>query len=204
MRRYLNREDAGQALAEALRPYADQPNVTVLALPRGGVPVARVVADALHLPLDVLLVRKLGLPWQPELAFGAIAEGGARVLSPTLAPSPDQAERVITEEQAELDRRAHAFRGGKAPAEVKGRTILLVDDGLATGSTAQAAIRTLRQRGAGKIVVAVPVGPPDTCRAMQSEADEVLCLEQPHPFEAVGLWYEDFHQMTDAEVRALL
>ena len=204
MQPYVNREAAGRALAEALRTYANQPNVTVLALPRGGVPVARAVADALHAPMDVLLVRKLGVPWQPELAFGAIAEGGARVINETFGLRPEQVERVVAEEQAELDRRAQVFRGDKPPAEVRRRVILVVDDGLATGSTMEAAIRSLRQRGAGKIVVAVPVGPPDTCNRLRSLADEVVCLDQPEPFDAVGVWYEDFHQMTDNEVRALL
>ena len=204
MQPYVNREAAGRALAEALRTYANQPNVTVLALPRGGVPVARAVADALHAPMDVLLVRKLGVPWQPELAFGAIAEGGARVINETFGLRPEQVERVVAEEQAELDRRAQVFRGDKPPAEVRRRVILVVDDGLATGSTMDAAIRSLRQRGAGKIVVAVPVGPPDTCNRLRSLADEVVCLDQPEPFDAVGVWYEDFHQMTDNEVRALL
>ncbi|MFM2123960.1 MAG: hypothetical protein RL328_411, partial [Acidobacteriota bacterium] len=161
-------------------------------------------ADALHVPMDLLLVRKLGVPWQPELAFGAIAEGGGRVIHETFGLRPEQVERVVAAEQAELERRAYVFRGNKPPAEVKGRTVLLVDDGLATGATMEAGVRALRQAGAGKIVVAVPVGPSDTCRALQREADEVICLEQPEPFDAVGAWYEDFHQMTDEEVRVLL
>lgn len=208
MRLYPNREAAGQALGQALRDYADRPDVTVLALPRGGVPVARAVADALHAPLDVLLVRKLGVPWQPELAFGAIAEGDSRVVNESFVQScglrPEQVDQVIAEEQAELARRSGAFRGDRAPADVKNRTILVVDDGLATGSTMQAAVRALRRRGAGQIIVAVPVGPPSTCALIRAEADEVVCLEQPEPFDAVGVWYVDFHQMTDEEVRSIL
>lgn len=205
---YSSREAAGRALAQALRNYADQADVLVLALPRGGVPVARIVADALHVPLDVVLVRKLGVPWDPEFALGAIAEGDARVVDESIVRSlgirPDQIERVLAAEQAELARRAAAFRGDRPPADVKNRTILVVDDGLATGSTMLAAVRALRQRGAGKIIVGVPVGPPSTCRMLAQEADEVVCLDQPEPFEAVGSWYEDFRQVTDDEVRALL
>ncbi len=208
MRIYPNREEAGQSLGQALRKYADQPDVLVLALPRGGVPVARIVAESLHAPLDVVLVRKLGVPWDPELAFGAIAEGDARVVDEyavrALGIRPEQIERVVSAEQVELARRASAFRGDRPPADVKNRTILVVDDGLATGSTMLAAVRALRQRGAGKIVVAVPVGPPYTCAMLAREADEVLCLDQPEPFEAVGAWYADFRQVTDDEVRALL
>jgi predicted phosphoribosyltransferase len=208
MRIFPNRETAGAALAAALAGYRGRADVVVLALPRGGVPVARVVADALGAPLDVALVRKLGVPWQPELAFGAIGEGGARVLDTELiracALTADQIARISEREQAELERRAHVFRAGREPVDVRQATVILVDDGLATGSTMLAAIRALRQRGAGEIVVAVPVGPKSTCQALRGEADEVVCLETPEPFEAVGQWYEDFHQLSDEEVIRLL
>jgi putative phosphoribosyl transferase len=180
----------------------------VLALPRGGVPVARVIADELELPLDLLLVRKLGLPWQPELAFGAIAEGGTCVLDQALIEScglrKEQIQRVVDAERGELARRAEALRGSDAVVPVDGRTVIVVDDGLATGSTMRAAVQALRNRGAGRIVVAVPVGPPSTCRALAREADAVVCPLQPEPFEAVGLWYAEFPQLSDEDVRASL
>lgn len=205
---YADRRAAGRELAHALRSYADREDALVLALPRGGVPVAREVADALHVPMDLLLVRKLGVPWQPELAFGAIAEGGARYIDEAFVRAagllPDQVERVIAQESDELARRADAFRGLRSAPGVRQRTVILVDDGLATGSTMEAAVRALKAQGVGRVIVAVPVGPRSTCAALQRDADEVLCLEQPEPFDAVGAWYRDFHQMTDDEVRALL
>jgi putative phosphoribosyl transferase len=148
------------------------------------------------------------VPWQPELAFGAIGEGGARVIDRALAEACgltiEQMEQVANGEQVELDRRARVFRGGRAPVDVKDRTVILVDDGLATGSTMLAAVRAMRARGAGKVIVAVPVGPRSTCTALRGDADEVVCLETPQPFEAVGQWYADFHQLTDEEVLKLL
>jgi putative phosphoribosyl transferase len=208
MKIYPNREAAGRELTLALYSYAGQPDTIVLALPRGGVPVGRAIADQLHLPLDLLLVRKLGVPWQPELAFGAVAEGGACVLDQAFieaaAITPDQIQRLTAEAQAELAHRAEVFRAGRAPAPVGGRTVLLIDDGLATGSTMLAAVRSLKAAGAKKIIVAVPVGPASTCTALEREVDQVICLAQPEPFEAVGVWYQDFHQLTDDEVRSQL
>lgn len=205
---YADRRAAGRELALELRNYAGRRDVLVLALPRGGVPVGRAVADALDVPMDLLLVRKLGVPWQPELAFGAIAEGGAQYSDEVFVRSagltPDQIDRVVVQERLELARRAATFRGERAAPDVRQKTILLVDDGLATGSTMEAAVRALKAHGAGKVVVAVPVGPRATCALLARDADEVVCLEHPEPFDAVGAWYRDFHQMTDNEVRALL
>jgi putative phosphoribosyl transferase len=205
---FRNRTEAGQVLADKLASLAKRPDVLVLALPRGGVPVGFEVAKALHAPLDVFLVRKLGLPGQEELAMGAIASGGTRVLNDEVINKLSIPEEVIdavtVEEQQELSRREHDYRAGRTPPDVRGRTIILVDDGLATGSTMRAAVAALRQQGPSRIVVAVPVGARETCAELQHEADEVVCAETPEPFYAVGAWYEDFSQTTDEEVRDLL
>lgn len=205
---YRNRQEAGRVLAELLRPYAGQPGVIVLALPRGGVPIGYEVAHALHAPLDVFLVRKLGVPGHEELAMGALASGGVRVLNPEvihlLHLPPEVIERVTAEEQQELERRQQVYRPGRPPPQVQGRTVILVDDGLATGSTMRAAVAALRRLGPRRIIVAVPVGAAETCAELRREVDELICPYTPEPFRAVGLWYEDFSQISDEEVRALL
>ena len=205
---FRNRSEAGRKLADALTEYAGRSDVIVLALPRGGVPVAAEVASRLRLPLDVFLVRKLGVPGHPELAMGAIAAGGIEVLSHDLIrdlqiPSP-LIEQVAVRERLELERRDRLFRGDRQPPEVRGRTVLLVDDGLATGSSMEAAILALRTAAPAKIVVAVPVGASETCDRLRRVADAVFCLATPFPFNAVGQWYKDFSQTTDEEVRHLL
>jgi putative phosphoribosyl transferase len=208
MMRFRDRPEAGRVLAEHLRKYANRRDVLVLALPRGGVPVAFEVARALHAPLDVFLVRKLGVPGHEELAMGAIASGGVRVLNDEVVNVLRIPEEVIDEvaagEQQELERRERAYRGDRPPPNVRGRIIILVDDGLATGSTMRAAVAALRQQGPARIVVAVPVGAAETCAELQAEADEAVCAQAPEPFYAVGLWYEDFAQTTDEEVHDLL
>jgi putative phosphoribosyl transferase len=205
---FADRAEAGRFLASKLTQYADRQDVIVLALPRGGVPVAFEVARALHAPLDVFLVRKLGLPGHEELAMGAIASGGARVLNENVVRAlriPENViEAVAAAEQRELERRERIYREDRPPPNLRGRTVILVDDGLATGSTMRAAVLALRQQGAARIVVAVPVGAPETCAEFQREADEVICARTPEPFYAVGLWYGDFSQTTDEEVRDLL
>lgn len=205
---YHDRHDAGRELARKLPEYRDRADVIVLALPRGGVPVAYEVARELHAPLDVFVVRKLGTPGQPELAMGAIASGGVRVLNEDVVQAlaiPESAiERVAQEEAEELRRRERQYRGSRPPLEVSGRTAILVDDGLATGSTMRAAARALRLERASKIVVAVPVAARQSCDTVRLEADEVVCGAMPEPFYAVGQWYSDFEQTSDDEVRALL
>ena len=205
---FRNRAEAGRLLAAKLAAYAGRPDVLVLALPRGGVPVAYEVARALDAPLDVFLVRKMGVPGHEELAMGAIATGGVRVVNDSVVRAlglPDHViESVAALEQRELERRERDYRGGRPAPDVRGRTVILVDDGLATGSTMRAAIAALRQRGAARIVVAVPVGAPDTCAEFQDEADEAVCARTPEPFYAVGMWYDDFSQTSDEEVRDLL
>ena len=205
---FTHRKQAGEALAAALGAYADRPDVLVLALPRGGVPVGFQVAEALHAPLDVFIVRKLGVPGQPEYAMGAIASGGVRVLNDELTRQlriPQGAiEQVARAELRELQRREHLYRADRPAPDVRGRTVLIVDDGLATGSTMLAAVRALRKQQPARIVVAVPLAAHDTCQALRREADEVVCLETPDPFVAVGLWYADFGQTTDREVQELL
>jgi putative phosphoribosyl transferase len=207
-RRFLDRSEAGQRLAELLTKYAHQPGVLVVALPRGGVPVAREVARALDCPLDVLIVRKLGVPEQPELAMGAIASGGVCELNSQIIRqrrvSPEDVQEVIRAETRELSRRERAYRGDRAPLDVRGRTAILVDDGLATGTTMRAAVSALRALGAGRIIVAVPVGSPDACRQLAREADEVVCLLRPADLAAISQWYHDFRQTSDQEVRDLL
>lgn len=205
---FRDRREAGRFLARKLMAYADRPDVLVLALPRGGVPVAWEVAQALHAPLDVFLVRKLGLPGHEELAMGAIASGGVRVLNDdvvrALGVSKDAIETVAARERAELERRERIYRGDRPAPEIRGRTIILIDDGLATGSTMRAAVAALRQQGPARIVVAVPVGAAETCAEFQDEVDEAICARMPEPFYAVGVWYDDFSQTTDEEVHDLL
>jgi putative phosphoribosyl transferase len=206
--RYHDRREAGQMLARHLAPLAQHADLVVLALPRGGVPVAYEVATALGAPLDVFLVRKLGAPLQPELAMGAIASGGIRTLNPGVIAwfglTPEAVERVTRAEQQELERREVVYRGGRPAVDVAGKLVVLVDDGLATGSTMRAAVLALRRLKPSRIVVAVPVGAEETCTPAAVGADDVVCLRIPRPFSAVGLWYEDFGQTTDAEVIALL
>lgn len=208
MERFANRREAGQALAHSLRALADDPNAIVLALPRGGVPVGYEIARALHLPLDVFIVRKLGAPRYEELALGAIASGGVRVLNRDvilrLRISEEEIDAVAAREQLELERREREYRGDLPPLDVSGKNVILVDDGLATGATMRAAIQALRQKETEQIVVAVPVGARETCERVADEADEVVCEMQPEDFQAVGAWYEDFSQTTDAEVSELL
>jgi predicted phosphoribosyltransferase len=205
---FHDRRDAGRKLAEKLMKYANRPDVLVLALPRGGVPVGFEVAQALHAPLDVFLVRKLGVPGREELAMGAIASGGVRVLNEDVVNQlgiPEEVIDAVAAEQAqELRRREQAYRDDRPAPEVQGATILLVDDGLATGSTMRAAVAALRRQGPARIVVAVPVGAVETCDDLRTVADEVVCARTPEPFWAVGIWYEDFTQTTDEEVHDLL
>jgi len=195
-------------LSENLAKYADRDDVIVLGLPRGGVPVAYEVAKRLRAPLDVFIVRKLGVPGFEELAAGAIASGGVRVLNQdvmrALPNAEETIEAVTARETAELERREHTYRDGRPAPELQDRIVILVDDGLATGATMRAAVKALRQRGVAKIVVAVPVGPPDTCHEFEHEADETVCVSTPEFFQAVGQYYEDFSQIGDEEVRELL
>lgn len=206
--RFRNRRDAGRRLAAELRTYANRSDVIVLALPRGGVPVGYEVATALDVPLDVFVVRKLGLPWHDELAMGALASGGVRILDDDLIRvarvSTEDIERVTAAEQVELERRERRYRGDRPFADLTGKTVLLVDDGLATGSTMRAAVAALRQKVPRRIVVAVPVAAPATCDAFRDIADDIVCAVTPEPFRAVGLWYDDFSQTTDEEVHELL
>ncbi|HVB35260.1 MAG TPA: phosphoribosyltransferase [Patescibacteria group bacterium] len=205
---FQDRTQAGRMLAHALRGYAGRQDAIVLGAPRGGVPVAFEVATQLKLPLDVFVLRKLGVPWQEELAFGAIAEGGIRVLEEEILDSvglsPSQIEEVARQEQKELDRRLLIYRAGRPPLDVRGRTVILVDDGIATGSTARAAITALRQMQPARIVLAVPVAPPSTCLRLRSLADELVVLEEPDSFYAIGQFYLDFEPVSDQEVTGLL
>jgi putative phosphoribosyl transferase len=205
---FSNRAEAGQLLAEKLDKYAGREDVIVLGLPRGGVPVAYEVARRLGVPLDVFIVRKLGVPGFEELALGAIASGGVRVLNEDVVRALPNAneliESVTTRELAELGRREQIYRDGRPAPNIGGRTVILVDDGLATGATMRAAVAALRQLGAAKIVVAVPVGAADTCREIEQEVDETVCAMAPEWFQAVGQFYEDFSQTSDDEVRELL
>src|SRR2546423_8162011 len=194
--RFRDRAQAGRLLAERLREYAGLDDVVVLGLPRGGVPVAFEVARALDAPLDVFLVRKLGVPGHEELAMGAIATGGVRVLNHDvvrmLRIPPALIDRAAQQEQRELERREREYREGRPPVAVRGKTVILIDDGLATGSTMRAAAEALRALDPAKIVVAVPVAAPETCDEFRQEVDEILCAATPDPFQAVGLWYQDF------------
>ena len=205
---FRDRRDAGRRLAARLAKYENRPDVVVLALPRGGVPVGYEVARALGVPLEVFVVRKLGLPWNEELAMGAIASGGVRVLDQDvlrIARVPEASLRqVIATEERELARRERLYRGDRPFPDLRGKTVILVDDGLATGSTMRAAVEALRQEGPARIVVAVPVSSPETCDAFRDVADEVVCAETPEPFRGVGMWYDDFSQTTDDEVGELL
>jgi predicted phosphoribosyltransferase len=205
---YRDRQHAGAELASRLEQYKSRDDVVVLALPRGGVPVAHEVARALDAPLDVFLVRKLGVPTHPELAMGAIASGGVRVLNDDVVRwygiTDAMIDAVARDEQAELDRREREYRDGRQPVELSDRTVLLIDDGLATGSTMKAAVQAVRAHQPARIVVAVPVGAPDTCREFADVADAIVCARTPAHFSAVGQWYRDFSQTSDAEVRALL
>jgi predicted phosphoribosyltransferase len=206
--RFRNRTDAGRQLAEKLAAYANRPDVLVLALPRGGAPVGFEVARELGAPLDVFLVRKLGVPGYEELAMGAVATGGVRVLNDEivrgLGISEHEIDAAAARELQELARRQRLYRGDRPLPDIAGRTIILVDDGLATGATMRAAIAAVRQQQPARIVVAVPTASPDTCEALKAEADDVVCAMTPEPFLAVGHWYEDFTQTTDDEVRELL
>lgn len=205
---FRDRVEAGELLAERLTAYAGRDDVAVLALPRGGVPVAHEIARALQVPFDVFVVRKLGVPGYEELAMGAIASGGARVINHevvnALGIPMNVIDAIAQTEQIELDRRERLYRGTRSPVNLVNRTVILVDDGLATGSTMRAAVMAARQQGPARVVVAVPVGAPATCADLSREADEVVCLRTPEPFVAVGLWYRDFTPTSDQEVRALL
>ena len=206
--RFRDRFDAGRKLAAALSDYARRPDLLVLALPRGGVPVGYEVARRLQAPLDVMLVRKLGVPGHEELAMGAIASGGIRVISDDVVRAlgiPDRAIALAAaQEEHELERREHAYRGDRPPPEIRGRTVILVDDGLATGSTMRAALAALKAQHPGRLVVAVPVAAPETCESLRREVDEVVCAVTPRQLLAIGQWYEDFSQSSDEEVRELL
>jgi predicted phosphoribosyltransferase len=207
-RPFRDRRHGGRLLGERLRAYADRDDVLVLALPRGGVPVAGEVAAALHAPMDVFLVRKLGVPGHEELAMGAVASGGLRVVNDdvvrALGLTEAIVERVAAKELIELKRREELYRGNRPEPDVRGRVVILVDDGLATGSTMRAAAQALATRGPARIVVAVPVASAETCEALAREVDEVVCAATPEPFYAVGLWYDNFDQTSDSDVRALL
>lgn len=206
--RFRDRTDAGRALADAVRGRAAGDGVVVLGLPRGGVPVAAEVARALGAPLDVFVVRKLGTPGHRELAMGAIASGGIRVMNDDLVRRlgvpPDAVQAVVDEETAELHRREAAYRSGRPPLALPARTAVLVDDGLATGATMLAAVEAVRAAGAGRVVVAVPVGSPEACDRLRAQADDLICLHEPVDFGAVGTYYSDFAQTSDDEVRRLL
>ncbi len=207
-RLFHDRKDAGAQLAAKLPAFADDPKTIVLGLPRGGVPVAYEVARALHAPLDVFVVRKLGVPGQRELAMGAIASGGVLVINDeviqALRLSPSTVEAVASQEQQELERQQRLYRGDVALPDFAGRTVIVVDDGLATGSTMRAAVRALRQSNPRRIVIAVPVGAAETCRSLQTDADEVICLYAPESFYSVSTWYKEFSQTSDDEVRHIL
>ncbi|GAA4213600.1 phosphoribosyltransferase [Microbispora amethystogenes] len=208
----MDRRDAGLLLGERLRELRDsgdiQGDVVVVGLPRGGVPVALQVARALDAPLDVILVRKLGVPYQPELGFGAIGEGGVRVVNPDVVRlarlTDDEMAVVERRERAELERRAGRFRRGREPVDLAGRTVIVVDDGIATGGTARAACQVARAHGASRVVLAVPVGAPETIASLRGDADEIVCLDTPDHFWAIGAWYEDFTQTSDEDVMECL
>jgi predicted phosphoribosyltransferase len=206
--RFRDRADAGRRLAAELRRYTDRTDVIVLALPRGGVPVGYEVASALRVPLDVFVVRKLGLPWHEELAMGALASGGVRILDEDLIRaarvSEEDIQHVTAAEQVELARREQLYRGDRRFPDLSGTTAILIDDGLATGSTMRAAVAALRLEHPARVIVAVPLASPETCEAFLNVADDIVCAETPEPFHAVGLWYDDFSQTTDNEVHELL
>ncbi len=206
--RFADREQAGRLLAELVAPEVEGEDVVVLALPRGGVPVGYEVATRIGAPMDVLLVRKLGVPWQPELAFGAIATGDVVVLNEdhlrALGVGDDIVRDTIERERMELERRERLYRDDQPPLDLAGKTVVVVDDGIATGSTVRAALGTLAQRGAARRIVACPVAAAETIHGLEDEADAVLCLRTPVHFSAVGAWYEDFQPVSDHEVRSLL
>ncbi|HEX7421012.1 MAG TPA: phosphoribosyltransferase [Thermoanaerobaculia bacterium] len=206
--RFRDRKQAGRLLAEKLRSYAIDASAIVLGLPRGGVVTASEVAAALDLPLDVIIVRKLGAPWQPELAMGAIASGGIRVLNDDVVRAlripQSKIDEATKEEQTELARREKLFRGDLPPLALTGKTVIMIDDGIATGSTVLAAIRCIRAQNPSRIVLAVPVAPPTTCERLQPEVDDLICLSTPDDFSAVGEWYDKFAQVEDAEVVELM
>jgi putative phosphoribosyl transferase len=208
MRVFRDRRDAGRKLAQRFDAFVGKPDVVVLALPRGGVPVAYEIAIRIRAPLDVLVVRKLGVPHHPEYAMGAIASGGIEVIDrrivSVIGVSQRDLDEVLRRERAELDRRERLFRMGRPAVDAAGKTVILVDDGLATGSSMAAAIDALRTREPARIVVAVPIAPPETCQTLGERADEMICLVTPEQMYAVGYWYADFTQTTDAEVRELL
>jgi putative phosphoribosyl transferase len=205
---FHDRTEAGQLLATQLAEYANQPDVWVLGLPRGGIPIAYEIAQALNLPLDICLVRKLGVPDQPELAMGAIAPSEVLILNhdiiKALGVSKQALEQVIEQESQELERRAHAYRGDRPEPDITGKTVILVDDGIATSSTLRAAIATLRQKHPRSIVVAVPVAPIAACEALSPLVDKLVCLTLPEPLHSIGMWYVDFSQTSDEEVQKLL
>jgi putative phosphoribosyl transferase len=205
---FANRREAGRVLAGKLSGYADRSDVIVLGLPRGGVPVASAVAGALHLSLDVFVVSKLGSPWSSELAMGAIAAGGVQVLDLSLinamCVSEEDIQRVTAAARRERETRERLYRGGRLPLELEGKTVILVDDGIATGCSILAAIAAIRRRGAVRVVVAVPVAPASGCNAIRMEADELISVAEPEVFLAVSEWYEDFSQVSDEDVRHLL
>lgn len=207
-RPFADRREAGVELASQLRKYRGRHDVVVLALPRGGVPVAFEIAEALEAPLDIFVVRKLGMPGHPEFAMGAIASGGVRVLSEDVISwyrIPNSAiEAVVRQELTELERREREYRQGRPLTNLHDRIVILVDDGLATGSTMRAAVQAVRAYTPARVVVAVPVGAPTTCEAFADITDETVCARTPEPFSAVGMWYRDFSEITDEEVRALL
>ena len=206
--RFTDRRDAGRQLADVVAPAVAGEDAVILALPRGGVPVAYEVASRLGAPLDVLLVRKLGVPWQPELAFGAIATGDIVVMNDdhlkALGLSDDVIHDTVEREHAELERREHLYRDGRVPVDIEGKTVVVVDDGIATGSTVRAALESLKQRGVKRRIVACPVAAAETVRALEELADEVICLRTPVAFGAVGTWYDDFAPVFDTEVKRFL
>ena len=206
--RFTDRHQAGRLLADLVGPEVEGEDVVVLALPRGGVPVGYEVATRLGAPLDVLLVRKLGVPWQPELAFGAIATGDVVVLNEdhvrALGIGPEIVSDIVERERIELERRERLYRDEQGPLNLEGKTVVVVDDGIATGSTVRAALESLAERGAARRIVACPVAAAETIRGLQDEADAVLCVRTPVNFSAVGAWYEDFQPVSDSEVRRLL
>jgi putative phosphoribosyl transferase len=205
---FQDRSEAGRALAAQLKTFENQRNILVLGIPRGGVPVAFEIAAKLHAPLDVFVVRKLGVPGQVELGFGAIASGGMRFLDASIVQAAGISEQDIAEitatETRELERREHAYRGGRSPLAVEGRTIILVDDGIATGSSMQVAITALREMKVSQLVVAVPVAPVSTCRRLRTQVEDLVCVQMPTFFHAIGEFYEDFSQVSDQEVTDLL
>lgn len=205
---FRNRRDAGKVLAQKLSAYANSPDVLVLALPRGGVPVAYEVALALNAPLDILIVRKLGLPGREELAIGAIASGGIRVLNDDIIrilSIPQEIINIVAQrELQELERREHIYRGDRSAPEVRDRTVILIDDGLATGASMRAAVAAVRAQHPARIVIAVPTAAPETCNALEFDVDEIVCAITPEPFLGVSRWYEDFSQVTDEQVQKFL